>query len=475
MTDTLCPGESLILNGIRYDEVNPVGRDTLRGAGENGCDSIIAVDLTFITPAAVVSISSPDQICPGDTADLLVQLPDDQPYTLTYQLGNAAPATVAGIRGSYGLSVSPPATTNLQLLRLEPEEEGCVLELDQSITIRVSDLAAAIDITQEPGCDGVESGRLQAIISGGISPYQLSWSTGEQVSELNGVGPGTYSVSVTDAAGCRQSATAVLAAPQPLSVILREEPAVCPGEVDRVIIQRITGGSGSYRYSFDGRTFLPVTQYPLVITDVPPLANRLFIDDGGGCALEEPLQLLNSTTVATIDLGEERIIQRGDSVVLNATLNFSPVRLIWSNTGTLNIAADSLSAVARPERTTIYRFTATTASGCRLTQTVRVVVEEPAQVYYAPNAFSPNNDGRNDYFTLYGGNDLQQINVLRIFNRWGALVFEGVDLAPGVEEEGWDGARGNAELPVGVYVYQAELLTRNGQRFRVSGSFTLMR
>ena len=65
--------------------------------------------------------------------------------------------------------------------------------------------------------------------------------------------------------------------------------------------------------------------------------------------------------------------------------------------------------------------------------------------------------------------------MFRIFNRWGELVFEGFDFPPGNEEYGWDGRRGVEQLPIGVYIYYAEVILSDGTRERVEGDVTLMR
>lgn len=94
---------------------------------------------------------------------------------------------------------------------------------------------------------------------------------------------------------------------------------------------------------------------------------------------------------------------------------------------------------------------------------------------YAPNAFSPNGDGRNDYFTLYGAADWVQLNSLRIYDRWGALVFERLEPALGSETDGWDGTIQGRTLPAGVYVYFAELSGPAGETEVMNGEVVLLR
>ncbi|MEO1805148.1 MAG: gliding motility-associated C-terminal domain-containing protein [Bacteroidota bacterium] len=87
----------------------------------------------------------------------------------------------------------------------------------------------------------------------------------------------------------------------------------------------------------------------------------------------------------------------------------------------------------------------------------------------APNVFTPNNDNRNDQFAIRM-NSIEQFEI-RIFDRWGREVFYSVD--PGFF---WDGNRQNGTpAPEGVYVYQIDARTFNGQKVEQKGTVTLVR
>ncbi|MEZ4827881.1 MAG: gliding motility-associated C-terminal domain-containing protein [Bacteroidia bacterium] len=112
-----------------------------------------------------------------------------------------------------------------------------------------------------------------------------------------------------------------------------------------------------------------------------------------------------------------------------------------------------------------------TAYGCDST----VLLNLSYYDYYAPNAFSPNDDGINDFFTIMGSEDMQAVESLKVFNRWGNLIFEAHGLSPNDQTVGWDGyARGSAS-PEGVYIFMANLLYDDGRVRTTSGSFTLLR
>ncbi|MEQ8704405.1 MAG: gliding motility-associated C-terminal domain-containing protein [Phaeodactylibacter sp.] len=96
---------------------------------------------------------------------------------------------------------------------------------------------------------------------------------------------------------------------------------------------------------------------------------------------------------------------------------------------------------------------------------------EPAGgcAYTLPNAFSPNGDGTNDTFELLGNCPVASFE-LRVFNRWGGIVFETDD-----PEAGWDGRFNGQDAPIEVYFYQAFVETPNGKVVELNGDVTLVR
>jgi gliding motility-associated-like protein len=90
---------------------------------------------------------------------------------------------------------------------------------------------------------------------------------------------------------------------------------------------------------------------------------------------------------------------------------------------------------------------------------------------YFPNAFTPNNDGLNDYFSP-SGNDIIGFNI-RIYNRWGQEVFISNNL-----NEKWDGNYNNTPCPVDTYYYITKYQGYQKKKlleFETKGTFTLLR
>ncbi len=109
---------------------------------------------------------------------------------------------------------------------------------------------------------------------------------------------------------------------------------------------------------------------------------------------------------------------------------------------------------------------ATSGNGCKVIDSV--YVETTANTLLVPNAFTPNGDGLNDYFQI------AQINVatinMKVFNRWGQLVFIGTDVM-----KGWDGRFNGKPEQNGVYVYQVYVTYLDGSTETRKGNVTLLR
>jgi gliding motility-associated-like protein len=148
--------------------------------------------------------------------------------------------------------------------------------------------------------------------------------------------------------------------------------------------------------------------------------------------------------------------------------------VVWEPTDANISCIECMDPTVWPYETTLYTATLTDTFGCTDFATVRVFVDRRSKVY-APNAFSPNGDKQNDYFTLYAGNQLDRINELKIFNRWGELVFENGNFDPGVEEMGWDGTWQGDLVNPAVFVWYAKVRLVDGTERILKGDVTVMR
>lgn len=128
--------------------------------------------------------------------------------------------------------------------------------------------------------------------------------------------------------------------------------------------------------------------------------------------------------------------------------------------------SDQQTLVVTPMQTTTYKAYCTLCSGEEFTDEITVYV-----VPYIPNAFTPNDDGLNDYFRIVGlpAENITQYNI-QIFNRWGQIVFSSKNIL-----ESWDGKMKGEICPEGDYVWV--IFYENDKKMKTSnkGTVTLVR
>lgn len=109
-----------------------------------------------------------------------------------------------------------------------------------------------------------------------------------------------------------------------------------------------------------------------------------------------------------------------------------------------------------------------TSAGC-LDTTQKHIKVNPMYMFFSPNAFSPDKDGKNDEFKQKGVGIREY--ELQIFNRWGELIYSTTDI-----NEGWDGHTFTGEKAVqGNYAYRTRIINYFGEEFDYKGSIVLLR
>ena len=110
----------------------------------------------------------------------------------------------------------------------------------------------------------------------------------------------------------------------------------------------------------------------------------------------------------------------------------------------------------------------TTTEGCRDSVSAPVEIV-PVFTIYIPNAFTPDGNGNNDYFSAKGA-DINEFNMM-IFDRWGELIFQSTNI-----EKGWDGKANNGKeiAEQGVYVYKIAVRDFENRYHDYTGHVTLL-
>jgi len=129
---------------------------------------------------------------------------------------------------------------------------------------------------------------------------------------------------------------------------------------------------------------------------------------------------------------------------------------------------------ASPQFSTKYTVNVQDIYGCKSSADITVNVICNGQNFFVPNTFSPNGDGKNEYF-YPRGRGLFRIKSMTIFNRWGQIVFDKKDMKVNDPLDGWDGTFKGQKASADVYVYFIEILCDNNAVIPLKGNVTLLR
>ena len=186
------------------------------------------------------------------------------------------------------------------------------------------------------------------------------------------------------------------------------------------------------------------------------------------------IELINSEDFI-IDAGDDLTLQFGEiSDLVRLQSNQTIVSVSWSPKQYLNCPNCEDVMISGVGNLT-YQIEAINETGCVASDSIQVFVDGEDIQIYVPNAFSPNGDGANDYFTLYTfENTIANIISMRVFNRWGGLLFDANNIPANTPLAGWDGRVKGSVVQSGVYTYLFEIELIDGRQIQRSGTVTVL-
>jgi gliding motility-associated-like protein len=159
---------------------------------------------------------------------------------------------------------------------------------------------------------------------------------------------------------------------------------------------------------------------------------------------------------------------------LNPTFTEGPINSWkWSPLKDLS-CYDCPKPIIRVRNGITYVAEITNNFGCSATDslTIRVFCEN-SQVFI-PNAFTPDNDGLNDIFMIRASG-IQSIKSLRIFNRWGQVVYDRSNFVPNDPKFAWDGRVNGVIGGPNVFVYTLEVICDDGTPYFYKGNVSILK
>ncbi|QJW89219.1 gliding motility-associated C-terminal domain-containing protein [Spirosoma taeanense] len=377
-------------------------------------------------------------LCPG--SDALVLKAPELPATYTWYWNE----TVISGLNSNTQTVSKPGE---YYASVKDNTTGCVTQTD-AITLTQASSPTATVSSANPSNVLCERDSLRLTAAGGAT-YQWFYN-GAQLP--GAVSPtysaklaGIYSVTVTDANGCRGSSS-----PLTITVQTRQKPTLdsipplC-GSASSVVSLRgspaggVFSGPGVSGSSFDPKTAgLGVHR----ITYAAPATN--------GCPGDATQRIVRVNQPPTVQLPGRIVTSKQGIVTLEPVVNgTAPFTYSWTPTVWLSNPLQATVTVTFPQNDTTYTIRVKDASGCTGEASVRILLQSRLSI---PDAFTPNNDQMNDTWKLPGIESFPQAQIT-IFSRWGEVVYYSRSgyLIP------FDGQYNGVPLPAGMYLYVLKL------------------
>lgn len=333
-------------------------------------------------------------------------------------------------------------------------------------------------------CFGGNTGGIEAIATGGnAGGYTFTWADQNNNSlgtdnPISNLSAGAYSVTVTDTKGCTQVLPNIpLSDPPAVQGAIRPwEELLCHGDETTLYIDSIFGGSGApYQYSLDYGVYLN-KDFPVTMGGGK---HYITFIDRLGCEFTDTIDVFEPGEISVTFPNTEVEIVLGDTTLqLEPIINGAAVvdMFTWTPPELLS-NPDTLEPYVLTYESQTYTLVIYDEKGCSATGSIRINID-PNRNVYIPNIFRPGNPaGINDHFNPVVGLGVEGINYMRIFDRWGNLMYERNKFYPDNNNfaEGWDGKYRGDYVNPGVYVYVIEVKFLDKRVLLYRGDVTVYR
>jgi gliding motility-associated-like protein len=269
--------------------------------------------------------------------------------------------------------------------------------------------------------------------------------------------------------GCTNIASTNVHIVTPFKLTLKTADSLCIGSTKKINVN----GAATYTWlptpglsSYDGAS--------IYATPASTTTYQVIGKDAFHCFADTAAIKLVVGRPTPIHIGNDTTVISGTPIKLNTT-NPAPDIVQWKWGGKADY---SCVYCASPEVKVIMDeplyCTATNQFGCITTDTIQVKTFCSGSEVFIPNAFTPDGDGINDVLIVQG-RGIKIIKSLRIFSRWGEVVFEKTNFVPGDRSAGWDGKIRGKQGNTDVYIYLCEAVCERGTPFVFKGNVAIIK
>lgn len=337
------------------------GIHTVTITDANNCELDTVVTVATVNGPIIDTIIKTNILCAGNNTGALSVTASGGTGALNYSWSN-------GESGATATSISNLLANNYTLT--VSDQSGCNISSIATLTAPppLSTLTSGLAVKCNGSCDGIAI----LIPSGGVQPYNYTWSNTQTGITLNNVCAGTYSVTITDMNNCTLDTAIAVASPTPVIMAIDTFAAItCNGICNGTLVATASGGVGPYVYAWNNNsntdTIKNICAGNYVVT----------VTDNNNCTLINTVNLAEPTAVGLAAVTPQTVcIGQSTLLTTNASGGTAGYNYTWQP-GNLTGA----SITVNPVSTTTYSVTANDLNNCAsAVATVLVTVRPPLSI-----------------------------------------------------------------------------------------------
>lgn len=445
-------------NGSITEDLTAVGAGsyTITITDRFGCTATSSVIITDLSTAPLIAEVITPATCGKANGGIDIAITPSGPYTFNWSNGLSTEDITGILPGNYSVTVTAI--------------NGCSATANYTVTNQNSNFTIQAVTTDNSSCKVVNGSIDLSITPSGN--YSFNWSSGATTEDIIQLSPGIYQVTVTDLSQCESTAS--------FTILDITNPPTLTGEITQ---PKCGAQNGSINIDV-----LPVGQYGYAwsnnirvedLQNVSPGIYTVTVTDVNGCTASSAFTLNPSNAVgvqisANLSSPGENIytctLQINKPLTEILSIDWSPDAILSCQT---NMCMEQTFTVVDEMEISVR---VVDINGCEDNDVLMLRAQEIVDYeVYIPNVFTPDNSGTNDRFTIYGNEEIEEIELLEIFDRWGNKVWVNSHFPPNDENYGWDGMFRNELMNPAVFAYRALVRYSNGDVHPFKGDVTLVR
>lgn len=325
----------------------------------NGCQHFTGATITQPPSEVLLSATVVDQSCNNGVANgqanILIQ-GGTGPYNVSWSNGMTGPNISGLAPGNYTATVT--------------DNNGCIKTI--VVTINQPVALGQVGIVSHVNCNGGVDGAIEIDSYGGTLPHTYSWSNGQTVEDLNGLGAGVYTLTVLDARNCTSIQTYTVQEPAaPISLSATGVDILCRGNSTGSIDLTVNGGTPGYVFTWSNSANIVI---PFQSEDLSGMAAdeyTVLVTDSKGCQESLDFQLAEpASSLGTAPIVTDLTCNNDFSGAINPQVSggTSGYNYVWSN----GMSSSSITGISAGT----YSVLITDNNGCTKAETY--IVSEPS-------------------------------------------------------------------------------------------------